>query len=153
MVDGIAISPSVPGAGIAKNAESYGSLNNVKETAALYKTEDTKKTPGSGAEQESQITAALKKAAEEDSSSLNAESIQEFLKKAEEVINASLPQELPNTTLRIDQDDATGIFVYQGVDKSSGEVVRQWPADEILKFLAYYREQEGAEGIVVDVET
>ncbi|WP_417317859.1 flagellar protein FlaG [Emcibacter sp.] len=153
MVDGLKINPSVPGAGSAKDAESYGGPNKIKQKTALYKTENIFRTPGSGAEKESKLSAAITRAAGEKTRALNADSTKDFLKAAEEIINASLPQDPPDTRLRIDKDDATGVFIYQGIDKDSGEVVHQWPADEVLKFLAHHREQEGAEGIVVDVET
>ena len=150
MVDGIYTNPSVPGAGVAKGEETYSNPYKVKELTASFKSEDSKKIQGSGTEDNGGLSAAIKKAAEAKLDSLRSGNVQDFLKAAEEIINASLPQDPPDTRLRIDQDDATGVFVYQGVDKKSGEVVRQWPADEILKFLAFYREQEGAEGIVVD---
>ncbi|WP_321391739.1 hypothetical protein [Emcibacter sp.] len=153
MVDGMKINPSVPGAGVAKDTERFSSLKDIKKITVPLKTEDTTNTPGSGAEQEGKVSAAIKQAAEDKLNLLSSGNVQDFLKAAETIINASLPQDPPDTTLRIDQDDATGVFVYQGVDKTSGEVVHQWPADEVLKFLAFYREQEGAEGIVVDVET
>ena len=39
--------------------------------------------------------------------------------------------------LRISQDDALGIFVYQSVDPVSGKVTEQYPSKERLKQLAY----------------
>jgi flagellar protein FlaG len=70
------------------------------------------------------------------------------LELAAEKLQAFIPdgQIMPNTRLRINQDDS-GLFVYQNIDNESGEVVRQYPSEEILEFLSYYRE---AEGIVVD---
>ncbi|GHF29567.1 hypothetical protein GCM10017044_26050 [Kordiimonas sediminis] len=72
------------------------------------------------------------------------------LEAAAEKIQEFIPEGriAPNTRLRIDQDDS-GMFVYQSVDKDSGEVLNQFPSKEILEFLAYYRD---AEGIVVDDE-
>lgn len=71
---------------------------------------------------------------------------QDFIKSAEKYINKFLPEQAPNTKLRIDQDDY-GNFIYQGVDVDSGEIVTQFPAEEVLDFIAFYREKEG---IVVD---
>lgn len=65
------------------------------------------------------------------------------LSKLEETLNKYVPQDLPNTRLQIVHDDGTGQFVYKAVDQDSGEVVRQYPSEEILKFISYYREQEG----------
>lgn len=56
-------------------------------------------------------------------------------------------EQIPNTRLRIDKDDETGRFVYYSVDDESGEVIRQFPPENILKFLSYYR---GLEGLLLD---
>jgi uncharacterized FlaG/YvyC family protein len=41
---------------------------------------------------------------------------------------------------RIEKDDAAGILVYRTVDKVTGEVVRQFPDEMVLKLKAYVRE-------------
>ena len=41
---------------------------------------------------------------------------------------------------RIEKDDAAGMLVYRTVDKVTGEVVRQFPDEMILKLKAYARE-------------
>lgn len=51
--------------------------------------------------------------------------------------------------LQIEHDENAGRFVYKVVDRQSGEVEDQFPAEEMLKILAYYRQLEG---IVVDDE-
>ncbi|UTW54194.1 flagellar protein FlaG [Kordiimonas sp. SCSIO 12610] len=73
------------------------------------------------------------------------------LAQAAEAISEFIPdtEAFANTTLRIEQDEATGRFVYQSIDNASGEVLRQFPPEQILEFLAFYREPEG---IVVDDE-
>ena len=73
------------------------------------------------------------------------------LQQAAEAIIDFIPEEevLENSSLRIEQDEATGRFIYQSVDNVSGEVLRQFPPEQILEFLAFYREPEG---IVVDDE-
>lgn len=48
-----------------------------------------------------------------------------------------------NERLSILRDDATGQFVYQSVDRKTGEVLRQWPAEAMLQFKAYLRKTEG----------
>lgn len=71
----------------------------------------------------------------------------DFISQAEVILNKALSLKSSNTKLSIDVDDESGLFVYKGVDKQSGEVVSQFPAKEVLALIAYYRE---AEGIVVD---
>lgn len=68
---------------------------------------------------------------------------------AAEVLEEFIPEEelVSNTRLRIDKDDETGRFVYYSVDDESGEVIRQFPPENILKFLSYYR---GLEGLLLD---
>lgn len=69
--------------------------------------------------------------------------------KAEELLNRLLSSELGQSRLRINRHDAAGRYVYESIDKRSGEVVKQFPTEEILEVLAYYRE---AQGLVVDDE-
>lgn len=52
-----------------------------------------------------------------------------------------------NERLSILRDEATGQFIYQSIDRSTGKVVRQWPAESMLQFKAYLR---NAEGVLVD---
>lgn len=73
--------------------------------------------------------------------------IEEAVTAAANLIDRYVPKDLPNTRLQIEQDETTGLFIYRSVDKESGEVLRQYPADEVLKFISYYRESEG---LVVD---
>lgn len=74
---------------------------------------------------------------------------QDPFEQAAEVLEEFIPEEelIQNTRLRIDKDDETGRFVYYSVDDESGEVVRQFPPENILKFLSYYR---GLEGLLLD---
>lgn len=46
---------------------------------------------------------------------------------------------------RIERDDSADILVYRTVDKVTGEVVRQFPDEMILKLRAYAREMERQE--------
>lgn len=71
----------------------------------------------------------------------------DFISQAEAILNKALSLKSTNTKLSIDVDDSSGLFVYKGIDKTTGEVVSQFPAEEILALIAYYRE---AEGLVVD---
>ncbi len=45
-----------------------------------------------------------------------------------------------NASLRISQDDATGRFLYLSVDKASGEIIDQWPAEDFIRQLAFFLE-------------
>ncbi|RIK95569.1 MAG: hypothetical protein DCC73_04205 [Proteobacteria bacterium] len=69
------------------------------------------------------------------------------LPRVAELLDRFVPQELPNTRLQIEHDENTGLFVYKSVNAESGEIVRQYPAEEILRFISFYREREG---ILVD---
>ncbi|WP_339864601.1 flagellar protein FlaG [Paremcibacter congregatus] len=96
------------------------------------------------------VSSAISKAADKRLESLSGGSTQEYLQAAEKLINATLPSKPPGTKLRINLDDDSGRFVYQGVDVNTGDVITQFPAEEVLKFLSYIREKNGLEGIVVD---
>lgn len=66
----------------------------------------------------------------------------------------SAPREVlieDNVVLRIAYDDDSGRFVYSGVDKETGDVVRQYPPEGVLKLLAQNRVE--AAGLLVDEET
>jgi len=52
-----------------------------------------------------------------------------------------------SSKLRIDRNEDAGRFVYQAVDIESGEVLMQFPAEEMLRILSFYRQ---AAGLVVD---
>lgn len=69
------------------------------------------------------------------------------LQKAADEIQKYIPDPLPNTQLQIIQDKDTNLYVYKSIDRDTGETVRQFPAEQILKFLAFFRE---AKGLVVD---
>lgn len=69
------------------------------------------------------------------------------LRNFENLIAHYVPKDLPNTRLQIERDEGSGLFIYRAIDKDTGEVVRQYPTDEILRFISYFRESEG---LVVD---
>lgn len=56
-----------------------------------------------------------------------------------------------NIVLRISFDDDSGRFIYSGVDKATGEVVRQFPPEGVLKLLA--QRHEDAAGLILDKES
>lgn len=56
-----------------------------------------------------------------------------------------------NVVLRISYDNGSGRFIYSGVDKATGDVVRQYPPEGVLKLLAQRREE--AAGLLIDEAT
>ncbi len=98
------------------------------------------------------VSSVISQSAEKRLDSLISGNAGDFLKSVEKIIDASLPNKPPGTKLRIALDDSSGKFIYQGVDINTGDVVTQFPSEEILKFIAFNRERDGVEGIVVDEE-
>ncbi len=58
----------------------------------------------------------------------------------EKLIRRSLPS---NSKLQIEQDEETGTFIYRSVDPETGEVLRQWPSEQLLKLREHLSEMEG----------
>ena len=48
----------------------------------------------------------------------------------EKLIRRSQPS---NSKLQIEQDKDTGTFIYRSVDTDTGEIIRQWPPEQLLK--------------------
>jgi uncharacterized FlaG/YvyC family protein len=48
-----------------------------------------------------------------------------------------------NSKLQIDQDKETGTFIYRSVNPDTGEVIQQWPPEQLLKLRDYLHEMEG----------
>jgi flagellar protein FlaG len=70
------------------------------------------------------------------------------LKQLEEEINSLIERLLAsNLRLRIEEDTATGTYVYKGIDRETGEVKRQWPPEKILQLRAFFR---ALDGLLVD---
>jgi len=68
--------------------------------------------------------------------------------RVEELLNSALGSRTPaNSRLQISVHDDTGMFIYRAIHKDTGEVLHQYPAEEVLRELAYYR---NLEGIAVD---
>jgi flagellar protein FlaG len=66
------------------------------------------------------------------------------LLRLEEAIGKLVKQSLPaSSKLQIEQDEETGAFIYRSVDPETGEVLRQWPSEDILKLRASLRDMEG----------
>lgn len=149
MVEGInIISPRLPGTGEVKAVVS----KPVAVTANTEKTQAPKEATQLNSDVPLNVSSAIAKSAERRFESLSLGSTVDFLKVAEKLIDASLPNKPPGTRLRIDLDDESGRFVYQGIDVKTGDVVIQFPADELLKLIAFNRERDGMKGIVFDEE-
>ena len=56
------------------------------------------------------------------------------------LIKKSLP---PNSKLQITQDESTGTYVYRSIDRDTGEVLKQWPSEQLLALREYLKEMEG----------
>lgn len=134
MVDGI----NTYGAGSAAAGVIQEAANPPKKNGGAA-TENTKASPEQAKAVQSETVSNLLKQQTKESG--------DFISQAEAILNKALSLKSSNTKLSIDVDDESGLFVYKGIDKSSGEVVSQFPAKEVLALIAYYRE---AEGLVVD---
>lgn len=44
----------------------------------------------------------------------------------------------PEMQLEITRNDAIGAFIYTLIDKKSGEIVRQWPTEQMVKMREYF---------------
>ncbi len=58
----------------------------------------------------------------------------------EKLIRRSLPS---NSKLQIEQDRDTGTFIYRSVDPETGEILRQWPPEQLLKMREHLSDLEG----------
>jgi len=58
----------------------------------------------------------------------------------EQLIKKNLPT---NSKLQISQDKETGTFIYRSVDPNTGQVIKQWPSEQLLKLRESLHEMEG----------
>ncbi len=62
----------------------------------------------------------------------------------QETVDRLISQAMPSDAkLQIDQDKDTGTFIYRSINPDTGEVIQQWPPEELLKLRASMRELEG----------
>src|SRR5690606_30903933 len=54
-----------------------------------------------------------------------------------EELERYVPKKFPAGRLRIDHDKDSGMFVYKTVDPATGEVLQQYPTDEMLRYISY----------------
>lgn len=57
----------------------------------------------------------------------------------------ALTPELMNsaTRLSIEKDKGSGTFIYRAVDRDTGDVVHQWPGEDMLEMMRFLREYDG----------
>jgi len=72
--------------------------------------------------------------------------VQQLQPTVERLISRSLPSD---TKLEIEQDKETGAFIYRSVDPKTGEVVSQWPPEQLLRLREALRE---VQGMLLDTE-
>lgn len=124
----------------ALTGKASGRLGDVRPTVKTNTSAASGATP-----QGEQISAAVEKPVKSDDLSIKALIDGNPLAKAGAALEKLIPdiETLPNTKLRIEQNDETGRFVYQSIDNESGEIVRQFPSEELLEFLAFYQDLKG----------
>ena len=72
-----------------------------------------------------------------DETSITQEKAHEVFKELEEGLNKQLSDDLE---LRFSTDEDTGMNYFQLIEKESGEVIRQYPPDEMIKLVQDLRE-------------
>ena len=58
----------------------------------------------------------------------------------EKLIKKSLPS---NSKLQVEKDKELGTFIYRSINPDTGEVIRQWPPEQLLQMREYLKEMEG----------
>jgi len=71
----------------------------------------------------------------------------EMESRLNELLEEIIEDGRPNRAIRVSRDEESGRFVYRSVDIASGEVIRQFPPEEILRLVRAVRE---AAGLVLD---
>lgn len=52
-----------------------------------------------------------------------------------------------NARLTIEKDQASGTYIYKTVHRETGEVIKQWPREKMLKAIASY---QNIAGLIID---
>lgn len=64
--------------------------------------------------------------------------------KLQEAVNRLVRGSLPSDAkLQIDQDEESGIFIYRSINPDTGEVIDQWPPEDLLRLREALRELDG----------
>lgn len=119
------LQPVAPAAPLTRRPPQEGAAPEESEPAARTTGPEA---PGTTAAREEPATTALEKT-------------------LETILKEVLGEDFSSRRLSIAQDEATGRFVYRVIDVNTGEVIRQYPPDEILKIVAQIRQ---AAGLVLD---
>lgn len=62
----------------------------------------------------------------------------------ERTLRALTPKLMNSATrLSIQKDQATGTFVYRAIDRETGDVVHQYPGEDMLAVIRFMREYDG----------
>ena len=52
---------------------------------------------------------------------------------------------LDNTKLTVSMDAETGTYIYKSVNSDDGEIVWQWPSEQVMRVIQYFRRIESLE--------
>ena len=64
--------------------------------------------------------------------------------KLQEAVNRLVRGSLPSDAkLQIDQDEESGTFIYRSINPDTGEVIAQWPPEDLLRLREALRELDG----------
>jgi uncharacterized FlaG/YvyC family protein len=66
--------------------------------------------------------------------------VAELEKAVDKLIKKGLPT---NSKLQISKDKETGAYIYRSVNPDTGEVIKQWPPEQLIKLRESLREMEG----------
>lgn len=58
----------------------------------------------------------------------------------QKLIKKTLPG---NSKLQVEQDKNTGTFIYRTIDPDTGQVIRQWPPEQLLELRQHLKDMEG----------
>ena len=70
----------------------------------------------------------------------------EVVAAVEKLIKKTLPS---NSKLQVEKDKELGTYIYRTINPDTGEVIMQWPAEQLLAMREYLKEMEG---VLVDTK-
>ncbi len=86
-----------------------------------------------------------------EASSFVREAAPELVAKAVEQVNEAFSEKGKNLRAQIERDEATGISVVKVLDKSTEEVISQFPSKEVLAIAEAIRQYQEEKGQLLDV--
>lgn len=112
-------------------------ISKANVTVSGYKSGEVPAASSDGPNEESAV--ALQQAQYEEESQID-----DPVRRAEQAIGPFFEDaQDPIGRFSIDQDSDSGRFVYRLINSDTGEVMKQFPGDYVLRRVAYYRELEG----------